>query len=212
VLNAKAIGEAVDRTYHDLPAVGALDQRVYAQIARYAFDEAEAWPSHDRIAGELGHCRETVTRAVGRLIRAGWMIVLERRWSWRSRWLHNVYELLAPYCVSPLAARAITRRAHNTRRKRLARARARGLATNPFGAGHTNPKGQPDRCSCDGCRAAETPETPFRRPHRPLADWERRRQEWAEQDWQAAEALRRFERRAPGVADLSIVPQVCNRP
>jgi hypothetical protein len=50
VLDAQAIGEAVDRTYQDLPPVSVLDQAIYAQIARFAFDEAEAWPSHDRIA------------------------------------------------------------------------------------------------------------------------------------------------------------------
>jgi predicted transcriptional regulator len=184
VLDAKAIGEAVDRTYHDLPPVGAVDRRVYAAVARYAFDEAEAWPSHDRIAGELGIWRETVTRAVGRLIRAGWMIVKERRWSWRSGWMHNVYELLAPFCVSDLAAKAITRRAHNTRRKRLARARARGLSTNPFGADHPNPKGWSDRCSCGACRVDSA--SIRRLPHRLLEDWERRRQRWADQDWKMA--------------------------
>jgi hypothetical protein len=139
----------------------------------------------------LGLCRETVTRGVGRLIRAGWLIVKEKRWGWRSGWLHNVYDLLAPYCVSPLAAKAITRQAHNTRRKRLARARARGLSTNPYRADHTNPSGQALRCSCELCRPAKTPQTPLRRPPRPLTGSERRRQEWVEQDLQAAEVIRR---------------------
>jgi predicted transcriptional regulator len=184
VLDAKAIGEAVDRTHQDLAPVGDLDQRVYAAFARYAFDEAEAWPSQDRIAGELGLCRETINRSVGRLVEAGWMTVKERRWSWRSRWMHNVYELLAPFCVSELAAKAITRRAHNTRRKRLARARARGLSTNPFGDDHTNPKGWSDRCSCGVCRVDSA--SIWRRPHRLLEDWERRRQRWADEDWKLA--------------------------
>jgi DNA-binding transcriptional regulator YhcF (GntR family) len=234
VLDAKAIGEAVDRTYHDLPPVGDLAQRVYAAVARYAFDEAEAWPSQDRIAGELGLCRETVTRAVGRLIRAGWLIVKERRWSWRSDWLHNVYELLAPFCVSEMAARTITRRAHNTRRKRLARARARGLSTNPFGDDHTNPKGCSDRCSCRSCRPDRKPEMSLRRPPRPLDARERRRQEWADQDWKAAEVIRRcrLDQRSPSLQqamsqttserrdcahgaierNIPSAPQVCNRP
>lgn len=209
---AQAIGEAVDRTYHDLPPVGALDQRVYVQIARYAFDEAEAWPSQDRIAGELGLWRETVTRAVGRLIRAGWLIVKEKRRGWRSGWLHNVYDLLAPYCVSPLAAKAITRRAHSTRRKRLARARARALAANPFGGDHTNSKSHALRCSCRSCRPDRTPRMPLRRPPRPLADWERRRQRWADEDWKAAEVLQRSTATPPGVADLTHASLVCNRP
>jgi DNA-binding transcriptional MocR family regulator len=194
---AKAIDEAIDRTYHDLPPVGPVARQVYVAVARYAFDEAEACPSQDRIAGELGLWRETVTKAVGRLIRAGWLIVKEKRWGWRSGWLHNVYELLAPYCVSPLAAKAITRRAHSTRRKRLARARARALAANPFGGDHTDSKSMTLRCSCRSCRPDRTPRMPLRRPHRPLDALERRRQEWAEQDWKAAEALRRFERDGP---------------
>jgi DNA-binding transcriptional MocR family regulator len=90
-----------------------FDRSVYQAIAAYAFDEAEAWPSQQTIADDVGCCRESVNRAVSRLIDAGWLEITEKRRG-RRGWLHNVYELLAPWTpIHALAARRITRRAHS---------------------------------------------------------------------------------------------------
>ena len=102
--------------------VGAFDRRVYRALAAYAFDEPVCHPSQQLIAYEVGCARETVNRAVQRLVEARWLLVW-KRWCYRSRWCHNVYELLAPFAVSPLAAKRIVRRAHR-RARRAARKRA----------------------------------------------------------------------------------------
>ncbi len=141
--------------------VSEFDRRVYRAIAAYAFDEAECHPSQERIADDLGCARESVSRAVRRLVKAGWLVV-RKRWSWRSRWQHNVYDLLEPYAVSDLAMRRITRRAHNTARKRARRIAARLAANRPLRPDHTNPKGW---CGCGWCK---TDRASIRRPPPPL--------------------------------------------
>ena len=128
--------------------VREFDQAVYRAIAAYAPDEPVCHPSRRLIARDLGCARETVNRSVSRLIAAGWMKV-QRRWSFRSGWQHNVYELLAPYAVSELAMRGITRRAHNTPKKRARRIAARLHDRARLRPDHTNPKGW---CSCPSCR------------------------------------------------------------
>jgi biotin operon repressor len=70
-------------------------QRVYHAIGAYAFGEAEAWPSQDRIAEDLGVSREHVNRMVRELREAGCLTV-DKRWG-RRGWLHNVYQLLEPW-------------------------------------------------------------------------------------------------------------------
>jgi hypothetical protein len=113
------------------PDVCPFDRSVYRAIANYAFDEAVAWPSQQLVAEELGCRRESVNRAVQRLVRAGWLRV-SKRFSRRSGWCHNVYELLADYRTGWLTIKRITRRAHARRRP-----------------GHTNTK---KACSCRLCR------------------------------------------------------------
>jgi DNA-binding transcriptional MocR family regulator len=90
----------------------SLSERVYRAITRYAFGEPVCWPSQQTIADELRCARESVNRAVRRLIRRGLLVILERRWSRRTGWCFNVYEIHGPINVDPEAARAITRRAH----------------------------------------------------------------------------------------------------
>src|SRR5690349_21553289 len=101
---------------NELGDVSPFDQRVYHAIAAYAPDEAECWPSQERIADDLGCCRETVNRSVHRLAKAGWVAIHKERRK-GARWRHNVYELLADYAVSELAMRRITRRAHRRARQ-----------------------------------------------------------------------------------------------
>src|SRR5687767_10452126 len=103
----------------DAPApVSSLAERVYRVIAAYAPDEPICFPSQRLIARDVGCTRETANRKVQELIRAGWLRIVDTRWSFRTGWQHNVYELLAPFAVSALAMKRITRRAHNTARKR----------------------------------------------------------------------------------------------
>lgn len=126
----------VPRLIVSQPAVTALratDRLVYAAIAEHAFDEAVCYPSQALIARKLGICRETVNRSCGRLRAAGWL-----DWTYIKRprrWWHNQYELLEAYCVSPLAAKRITKRAHRRSRKR----------------DHTNKK----YCTCSACKRPE---------------------------------------------------------
>lgn len=145
----------------DQHALTPFDRRVYRAIACYAPDEPECCPSQRLIALDLGCCRESVNRSVGRLIRAGWLRIKARRWSFRSGWLHNVYELLEPFAVSELAMKRLTRRAH-----RRARRKARERRIRRFGGDdHTNPKGW---CDCRVCRVdlahIRQPPPPLRPP------------------------------------------------
>src|SRR5688500_10307132 len=134
----------------DAPAaVSPLAERVYRAMAAYAPDEAICFPSQKLIALDVGCTRETVNRKIRELIDAGWLRITERRWSFRSGWRHNVYELLAPYAVSELAMKRITRRAHNTAKKRARRVLARLRDGAPLRADHTNPKGW---CDCPVCK------------------------------------------------------------
>lgn len=129
--------------------VGTFDRRVYNAIAAYAFDEALAHPSQRLIADDLGCTRESVNRAVRRLREAGWLRIVERPWSFRTRWRYNVYELLETFAVSDLTVRRIVRRAHNTTRKRQRRLARRLVERRPRRPDHTNPKGW---CSCRFCK------------------------------------------------------------
>jgi hypothetical protein len=156
----------------ELPEVGPFDRRVYQAIAAYAFDEPECHPSQQLIAYEVGCVRETVNRSVQRLVRAGWLRI-RKRWSFRSRWMHNVYELMAPFAVSPLTAKRIIRRAHRRARRVLRNAFAR--------PDHTNPKGWVWRgCGCRFCRS-----------RRPSPSWRVQRPpplpgstcEWGSDEW-----------------------------
>ncbi len=130
-----------------------FDRLVYRAIAAYAPDEPVCHPSQRLIALDLGCARESVNRSVRRLREAGWLRITERRWSFRSEWCHNVYELLAPYAVSSLAMRRITRRAHNTPKKMARRVRRRRELRVPLRPDHTNPKGW---CGCWACRTDRT--------------------------------------------------------
>ncbi len=156
------VGRAVD-ALHEPGAVSLFDRRVYRAIAAYAFDEAEAHPSQERIAQDLGCARESVNRAVRRLIKAGWLVIKEKRWWPRSRspWCHNVYELLAEFVTGALTIRRIVRRAH-ARKARVCR------------DDHTNRK---YGCRCGWCRPVQTPTRP---PPRPLS----RSQEAAYRLWE----------------------------
>lgn len=153
-LVGRALGEAAE--------VSPFDRRVYQAFAAYCFEEPICHPSQQRVADDLGVCRESVNRAVRRLMAAGWMKIIDRRWSFRTGWKHNLYELLEPFAVSDLAMRRITRRGHNTVKKRARRIAARLRDGAPLGAGHTNPKGW---CSCRWCR---TDRTSIRRPPPPV--------------------------------------------
>ena len=73
--------------------VNELDLVVYERIASYAFTDAICWPSQQTIADDLGVTRVRVSRAVGRLEKAGWLSIALRPRG-RYGWWHNVYELL----------------------------------------------------------------------------------------------------------------------
>ncbi len=143
---AEAVDQAVDETTEGLTD---FDRRVYAAIAAYAFDEATCHPSQEQIAGDLGCWRESVNRSVRRLREAGWLRIVERRWSRGSRWWHNVYELLAAYAVSVLTLKRITRRAHR-------RARRVGFGRTDHTRWGGGRQGGRRWCSCGHCKPDRT--------------------------------------------------------
>ena len=132
-------------TEPDERPVSDLDRRVYAAIAAYAPDEPICWPSQALIASEVGCSRVTVNHAVRRLRAAGWLRIIERRLSRRTGWRHNVYELLAPFAVSALAMKRITRRAHKAAKRRIRRAFPGSVYTN-----------KEESCPCRRCRPEKT--------------------------------------------------------
>lgn len=97
-----------------------LDRVIYHAIASYAFDEPECWPSQQRIADDLGCRRESVNRAVQRLVKAGWLVIKEKRRDGARGWLHNVYELLHEFHVSQLATRRLSERGKRRKHRRRA--------------------------------------------------------------------------------------------
>jgi DNA-binding Lrp family transcriptional regulator len=161
----------------DQAEVNDFDRRVYRAIARYAPDEPACCPSQQLIAHDVGCARESVNRSVQRLVKAGWLAI-RKRWSYRSKWCHNVYELLEPFAVSVLAMKRISRRAHR---------RARRASRNPFRRlDHTNPKGMGlGRCGCRSCRPDESWRT--QPPRRALLPEALRRQE---SEWRLVETVR----------------------
>lgn len=132
------------------PANGGLtpfDRIVYRRICRYDFfSKGESWPSQQLIATELGCHRSKVCRSIGRLIRAGWLLITDRVWSPRSGWLHNKYALLEPYAVSDLAAKAIAARSRYRGWKQRYAALYDRLHTNR-GSYRSEPESKPDRPS-----------------------------------------------------------------
>lgn len=99
--------------------LSAFDRAVHRAYWAYCFDEAVCWPSQALIVRdlrELGIRRSqaSVSRAVDRLVKAGKMCVRAKRWSPRTRHLHNVYEMLAPplRAISSLAADRIVARGY----------------------------------------------------------------------------------------------------
>lgn len=131
-----------------LEPVSDWEAGIYRAIAAYAWDEAECHPSQETIARDVGCTRESVNRAVRRLIAAGWLAIKERRWSPRSRWCHNVYELLAPFVVGVATIKRITSRAHNTAKSRARRLQERFDHTNKQWSG----RGKPGWCGCGWCK------------------------------------------------------------
>jgi hypothetical protein len=126
MLRREVVDEAVDRAH----GVSTRDRAVYQQLATYCFGEAVCWPSHELLALDLGLSRLQVTRTMRRLEVAGWLRKLERRWSPRSRWMHNRYELLEPWTpISRWVADHICKRSE---RRDWARFQAR------YGAVNTN--------------------------------------------------------------------------
>jgi predicted transcriptional regulator len=124
VLRSDQASAAVDRAH----GISERDRAVYQQLATYCFGEAVCWPSHDILARDLGLSRLAVTRAMRRLEVAGWLRKTERRWSPRTRWMHNVYELLEAWTpISPWVAEHIVRR---SKRRDWARFSARYAAVN----------------------------------------------------------------------------------
>ncbi|MGB9376393.1 MAG: helix-turn-helix domain-containing protein [Mycobacteriales bacterium] len=147
--------------------VSQFDRRVYQAIAAYAWDEAECYPSQERVARDVGCARESANRAVQNLIAAGWLRIKARRWRPGARYWHNVYELLADYRVGDLTMKRIIRRCHNTARKRAARLTRRLDHTNTVRSG----RGKPGWCGCPHCRpdrarVKRPPPLPVRPPPR----------------------------------------------
>ena len=95
----------------------------------------------------MGCARETVNRAVARLVAAGWLAIRKvRRAGWP--WDHNVYELLEPFAVSALTAKRIIRRAHKRARRALRRGAQRPDHTKDEVLGHRRFR----TCRCRHCR------------------------------------------------------------
>lgn len=99
-------------------------------MERYAFGEAVVWPSQQLLAVDLGYQRTQVNRAIARLVRKGYVRIIERRWSPRSGWLHNVYELLEAFAVDRTAANRIVARSRRRAWKQRYSARYEQVHTN----------------------------------------------------------------------------------
>jgi DNA-binding GntR family transcriptional regulator len=75
------------------PVLRPFDERIYEAISAYAQQEPVAWPSQSTLATDLGCTRETINRAIQRLIATGRLAIIEKRRAPGSRWTHNIYEL-----------------------------------------------------------------------------------------------------------------------
>jgi DNA-binding transcriptional MocR family regulator len=140
------------------PVLRPFDERVYQAISAYAWDEATCYPSQALVAEDLGCTRETVNRAVQRLIAAGWLTIIEKCRAPGSRWTHNVYELYERFQVGALTIRRIVRRAHKRQKPAIS-----SLAhTDTEGTAHS-------ACDCRWCRPDPARNTrPRRRRNHPL--------------------------------------------
>lgn len=132
-----------------LEPVSDFDDRVFRAIAAYAWDEAECHPSQETVARDVGCTRESVNRAVRRLRAAGWLTIKEKRWSPRSDWCHNVYELLAPFVVGVGTIKRIVRRAHSGANRAARRFSER--------LDHTKSVKRVGRCRCGWCKPDRGP-------------------------------------------------------
>jgi DNA-binding transcriptional MocR family regulator len=90
----------IDRAVDASQGIGDVGRAVYQAIASYALSEAVCWPSQQTIADDLGIKRVRVSRAVGRLERAGWLSK-SARLRGRYGWTFLVYELLHAWAPVP---------------------------------------------------------------------------------------------------------------
>lgn len=138
-----------------------LAQHIFHAFARYAWNEAECFPSHKTIADEVGCARETVTRKVSLLRAAGQLNIKERRWSKFTGWTFNVYELLGAFKpIGVPTVKRMVRKAHNTKSK-MARRRKDGRGIDapctcridvPKNTSCSCDQGTPGWCGCAWCR------------------------------------------------------------
>jgi hypothetical protein len=140
------------------PDVSESLRATFRAFAAYANDDGVCWPSDQNVADDLGVWRETVTRHRLRLQEAGWMRVLDKWWSKRTKWQVNVVELLALHLcgVTDLAGKRITRRAHARVKSTVKQVRNRVHRGRRFWDDHT--KGgvragaRGGKCDCRSCR------------------------------------------------------------
>jgi DNA-binding transcriptional MocR family regulator len=140
-----------------------LDGRMHDLVCAYDLAEnGTAFPSQALLAKDLGVARETVNRSIKRLERAE-KLIIRKRWSWRSGWQHNVYELLEPpsHPIPERVRRRIVRRAHKRRwlKARVARGEVAGK-----GPDHTNCEAV-GSCRCRSCQPRR------QKPVRPGSHW-----------------------------------------
>lgn len=79
--------------------LGEAEVRVLVTLGIYAGPDGIAWPSQELLALVTGFRRETVCRAIGCLLRAGYLDRFRKRTA-RGH-LRNVYRLLYPPYVPP---------------------------------------------------------------------------------------------------------------
>lgn len=143
------------------PEVSDFERRVFREYAAHADDDGYCWPSQETIADVLGCWRETVNRRTRSLREAGWMRLVERRQSKRTKWRHNVYDVLPGLMLCPVsdcARQRVTRRAHARAHARrvveiVRRRTRRGLGGGgDSGPDHTKWTGGLGPCRCPSCR------------------------------------------------------------
>lgn len=98
---AQAVRLARRRMYAQAHGVRPRDLDYYDARGAYCFGEAESCVSQQLIALDLGVTQPTVCKAEKRLRAAGFLTLINRRWSPRTRWMHHVYALNEPWSPVP---------------------------------------------------------------------------------------------------------------
>jgi len=95
----------VPNEIYDRRDISGYAKAVFVYLCRRADDDSQAFPTHARVAGDVGFSESTVRRAIDSLIEAG-LLTRQPRYDGRGFQVSNIYTLIRPSTVPERGAAA----------------------------------------------------------------------------------------------------------